>query len=387
MPKLGASFRLAKRQLKAAYSRRENRLDQGNIDSGTSNPPTRAKTERPQSAREKAPPDCFPGGIKILYDCPGAVLDICFVHGLTGDRDSTWTARGQSVPWPKTLLSPRLAKASILTYGYDAYVVRGSGASVNGLISHAANLLNDLTTDRVSRHASNRPLLFVAHSLGGLLCKEAILLSRNHPESHLRGVFNCTKGVVFMGTPHGGSWMAKWASIPASLLGVIKSTNKSLLEILKTDDQFLESIQFRFLSMVRELREAGGRFEITCFFEELPLPKVGIVVSRESATLQGYSSFSIHADHRNMVRFRSAEDNGFVRLLGELTRWELQIRESAMDPSAWPAGEAPADTASTSLFYNYGWGNQHNAPGGTQYNNTGSGNQFIGDFSGPVSFS
>ncbi|KXX72961.1 hypothetical protein MMYC01_210628 [Madurella mycetomatis] len=180
--------------------------------------------------------------------------------------------------------------------------------------------------------------------------------------------------------------MAKWASIPASLLDVTRSTNKSLLEILKTDDQFLESIQVRFLSMVRELREAGMGFEITCFFEELPLPMVGIVVSRESATLQGYSSFSIHADHRDMVRFRSAEDNGFVRLFGEITRWESQIRENATNPSACPPREAQADTASTSLFYNYGSGNQHNTPGGTQYNNTGSGNQFLGDFSGPVSF-
>lgn len=386
MARLGESLRQASRRLRAAYSPREDRRpNPGNVGSGTSNAPTRAKTECPESARETAP-DSFPDGIKILHDCPDAVLDICFVHGLTGDRDSTWTARGQSVPWPGVLLPPRFAKASILTYGYDAYVVRRSGASVNGLISHAANLLNDLTADRASRRASNRPLLFVAHSLGGLLCKETILLSRNHPESHLRGVFSCTKAIAFMGTPHGGSWIANWACMPASLLGVAKSTNKSLLEVLKTDDQFLESVQVRFLSMVRELREAGRCFEITCFFEELPLPVIGIVVSRESATLQGYSSFSIHADHRDMVRFHSAEDNGFVRLLGELTRWESQIRESVTNPSVWPAGEAQADTASTVLFYNYGSGNQHNALRGTQHNNTGSGNQFFGDFSGPVTF-
>ena len=333
-----------------------------------------------------APPDAFPDGMKTLHDCPDAVLDICFVHGLTGDRDSTWTARGQSVPWPQVLL-PTFAKARILTYGYDAYVAPRAGASVNGLSSHAANLLNDLTTDRASRRASDRPLLFVAHSLGGLLCKEAILLSRNHPELHLRGVFSCTKGIAFMGTPHGGSWIARWASIPASLLGVVKSTNKSLLEVLRTDNQFLESVQARFISMARELREAGRCFEITCFFEELPLPVVGIIVPRESATLQGYSSFSLHADHRDMVRFQSAEDNGFVRLVGELTRWSSQIRDSATTPSARPAREAAwASTAPTVLFSNYGSGDQHNAPYGTQHNNTGSGNQFFGDFGGPVSF-
>ena len=262
----------------------------------------------------------------MLYDCSEATIDICFVHGLTGNRDSTWTAHGQSTSWPKTLLPPKLSKARILTYGYDAYIVRKSVASSNRLIDHATNLLNDLTTDRACCNASSRPLIFVTHSLGGLVCKEAILLSRNNPEAHLRGIFDRIKGIIFMGTPHKGSWMADWANIPASALGLMKSTNKSLLKILETDDQFLESIQVRFWAMIRELREGGRRLEVTCFFEELPLPVVGKVVSKESATLEGYNMISIHANHRDMVKFGSAEDNRFKRLLGELIRWEGQVR-------------------------------------------------------------
>jgi len=129
-----------------------------------------------------------------------------------------------------------------------------------------------------------------------------------------------------MGTPHRGSWMADWAKIPASALGLLKSTNKSLLKILETDHQVLESIQSRFLSTIRELREGGRPIEVTCFFEELPLPVVGKVVSKESATLEGYNPISIHANHRDMVKFGSIEDNGFKRLLGELIRWESQAR-------------------------------------------------------------
>lgn len=267
----------------------------------------------------------FPDGIKILHDRPDAIVDICFVHGLTGNRDSTWTADGQSTPWPATLLPPRLSRARILTYGYDAYILRKSVTSSNRLIDHATNLLNDLTTDRANCKASSRPLIFVAHSLGGLVSKKTILLSRNNPEPHLRGIFDCTKGIAFMGTPHRGSWMADWAEMPASALGLAKTTNKSLLKILETDNQFLESIQVGFWSMMRELREAGRPLEVTCFFEELPLPVVGKVVSKESATLEGYNAMSIHADHRDMVRFGSAETNGFKRLFGELVRWESQI--------------------------------------------------------------
>jgi hypothetical protein len=66
---------------------------------------------------ESPPIPSFPDGVKVLRDCPDATVDICFAHGLTGDRESTWTADGQFVPWPKTLLPPKLSRARILTYG------------------------------------------------------------------------------------------------------------------------------------------------------------------------------------------------------------------------------------------------------------------------------
>jgi protein SERAC1 len=332
------------------------------------------------------PATSFRDGVGVLRDCPNATVDICFIHGLTGNSDSTWTAAGQSRPWPATLLPPKLGTARIITYGYDAYVVHKSVAGSNRLIDHASNLLGDLTTDRASCGAASRPLIFVAHSLGGLVCKEAILLSRNNAEPHLRGVFECTRGIVFMGTPHRGAWMASWAKIPASALGMVKSTNKSLLAILETNDQLLESVQVRFWSMIRELREAGRRLEVTCFFEELPLAVVGKVVSKDSATLEGYNALSIRANHRDMVRFSSAEDNGFKRLLGELVRWDAQIRDAGAGQSAQMMGEAKGKEQRGSSFVNYGAGLQFNAIGGVQNNNTG-GNQFPGaKFSGPVTF-
>lgn len=97
----------------------------------------------------------------------------------------TWTTHVQSTPWPR-----KLRTARILTYGYDAYMVRKSVVSSNRLIGHTTNLLNDLTTDRTSCDASSRPLIFVTHSLGGLsarrlLCSRGITLKPifDHPRS------------------------------------------------------------------------------------------------------------------------------------------------------------------------------------------------------------
>ncbi len=76
--------------------------------------------------------------------------------------------------------------------------------------------------------------------------------------------------------------------------------------------------------MIREQRESGRRLEVTCFYEELPM-MVGVIVSKESATLEGQNAMSIYANHTNMVRFASEGDDGFKRLLAELMRWISQV--------------------------------------------------------------
>lgn len=128
-----------------------------------------------------------------------------------------------------------------------------------------------------------------------------------------------------MGTPHKAAWMAKWAKIPASALGFVKSTNTTLLDVLQSDNQLLESIQVDLLAMVRQLREEGRGLEITCFFEEIPTIGVGLVVLKESATLEGYEYHSIFATHKDMVRFASTEESGFIKFLAELRRWILKV--------------------------------------------------------------
>jgi len=36
--------------------------------------------------------------VKILRDCPDTTVDICFIHGLTGDQETTSTASEQPRP-------------------------------------------------------------------------------------------------------------------------------------------------------------------------------------------------------------------------------------------------------------------------------------------------
>lgn len=267
----------------------------------------------------------FPDGIEILHDPSDAIVDICFVHGLTGNRRSTWTARGHTLPWPLQLLPTRLEGARVMTWGYDAYFVRASVAGINSLDEHAANLMADLADERTEQ--PTRPLILVAHSLGGLVCKRALLAARNNATRHLREIFMAAKGVVFLGTPHRGSLMADRGKLPAYVLSMVKSTNRSLLQILETNDRFSRAIHHDFLNMLRGLPEQEGReIKVVCFYEELPMPRVGVIVSKESATFAGYQQSGIHASHSNMVKFASAQDPGFRLVLAELSSWANECR-------------------------------------------------------------
>ena len=273
----------------------------------------------------------FPVGPAVWVNHNDADVDICFIHGLTGNRDSTWTAKGQTEPWPKKLLSAELPdlKARIMTYGYDAYVVRWGHASSNQMIDHAMTFLQKMTADREKNNATGRPLIIVAHSLGGLVCKQAILQSKNTPEKHLQNLFNMTKGIIFMGTPHTGSWGADWLKIPVDIFGILKSTNTNLLRVLQTNDELLRSLNRDFLSLLRILREGpkdGKKISVTCFYEEIGYPKFGTIVSQASATFASDPPIGVHANHSDMVKFATSGDDGFKDVTAELRRWTKELR-------------------------------------------------------------
>lgn len=281
---------------------------------------------------DAGPSNDFPQGILAFADPERAVVDIVFIHGFTGDRQRTWTHPDTQAAWPQTILPPLLPTARILTYGYDAYVLRPQHyVSLNRLRDHAKDLLNTFTTYRADSSSLGRPVIFVAHSLGGLLCKDMLLLSRDHPDKHLCNVFEHTVAIAFMGTPHTGSVLANWARIPASSLGAVTSINTSLLSVLHTRSEVLSRIQEDFLSMLRRLGQAGRHLQVTCFYETLPMPIVGQIVPEESARLPGYNSIPLHANHRDLVRYKAATDHGFKNLLGELSRWVAQPQNSTTD--------------------------------------------------------
>src|SRR6266516_5823327 len=153
-----------------------------------------------------------------------------------------------------------------------------------------------LTRKSNSPQQNDRPIIFVCHSLGGLVCEDvsypaylpielqaltgtqALSTAQQRPERHLKKVLHCTRGIVFLGTPHHGTGLAQWAESLAKAIGVLKQTNPEIPAVLKSDSEVLERVQNGFHTMIRSRGQDGlPPIEITCFFEELPLPGVGTV--------------------------------------------------------------------------------------------------------------
>ncbi|KAF4948389.1 hypothetical protein FGADI_9701 [Fusarium gaditjirri] len=269
--------------------------------------------------------------VKLLSDHEGSIV---FVHGLKGDCQKTWTDKGSGLPWPKTLLPLEIETARVLTYSYDSTVTgKDDVPSQNRISNHAYNLVTALASLRQSDNTNERPIIFVCHSLGGLVCQDALVTAKQRSEQHLQDIVNYTRGVIFLGTPHHGSSLAKIGELVSRSVGLIKETNSDIVQVLTRDSEVLARIQdsFQALLMTRSKDEAS-MIDITCFYEELPTKRFGVIVPKHSAILPGYISIGIHKNHAEMTKFSNSEEPGFVAICGELKRWMKRIQQTQSMP-------------------------------------------------------
>ncbi|KAH8891083.1 hypothetical protein GQ53DRAFT_842009 [Thozetella sp. PMI_491] len=300
------------------------------------------KLFRRSTTAELPPSNDF--GLETFYAPAVPTLDIVFVHGLTGHRRNTWAAGGSgTAPWPQSLLPSKIPDARILSFGYDANVIgRRSKLSGNRIGDHAKHLLASLAIQREADNTNDIPIIFVCHSLGGIVCEDALASSKSSAESHLAKILECTHGILFLGTPHSGSILACLSQLVAQAVSPGVGTNISTLEVLRRDSEVLARIKDGFHSMLRSQSLQGHRLlSITCFYEELATAGIGEVVPKHSAILPGYPALGIHSDHRGLARFATEDDPGFKIVVGELQRVANAARTATLAPG--PSDELARD--------------------------------------------
>ncbi|KAJ4287270.1 hypothetical protein N0V90_012668 [Kalmusia sp. IMI 367209] len=244
-----------------------------------------------------------------------ANVDIVFIHGLGGNRKDTWTfEQTREFPasfWPQELLPKQAPTARILTFGYNADFVHFYFSKKNT--------------------PTERPIIFVAHSLGGLVCANALSRSRAGDEAS-KLLIDHTCGTIFLGTPFEGSTKSKPGVTALNFLKLLRQdTNKEDVEELNKESEKLAEIRNEFLKFLKERDVQGAPVAVACFFETSPTflfevkkrktLDLGVIVSKESATLPGFDPVPISANHSYICKFAGEWESGFQSVSLLLARW------------------------------------------------------------------
>ena len=218
-------------------------------------------------------------GFTPLSDPDDANVDIVAVTGLGGHALGSFrSADGMSV-WLRDFAPEDIPRARFITYGYDTGVVASDNNQ--GVHELARTLLDGLAIFRQRTQTQQRPLLFVCHSLGGVVLKEALVMSSKATEKKhkkLLEVMIVTYGLVFMGVPN---------------LGLRHNQLKTMVEG-QPNEGFITDLLVRpdgeasnFLSyLTSEFTALDGRrrlpFEIISYYETLSSPTVVVSVPRRT---------------------------------------------------------------------------------------------------------
>ncbi|KAK3385401.1 hypothetical protein B0H63DRAFT_182369 [Podospora didyma] len=282
-------------------------------------------------------------------------VNIIFVHGLRGNPQHTWegsrvspadaapgekkrrwltffmsndnTAGGSSTTsesssfvssgtifWPDEYLTEDIPEARVWTYGYNADAIGGmfQPNNQNSISQHGRDFAVEL-----NREIDNElPILFVAHSLGGIITKDAMRRSK--------GLHSRTSLIVFLGTPHRGSAYAEWGQIASNLASLgLQDSNKKRVQTLEVNSEILDNIHEQFKTIVFEssirihsFQEARGisgmkglhNKVVDDFRSKLDLPEAIETVE------------SIDANHMQMARCSDRKDPQYRKIIGVLKK-------------------------------------------------------------------
>ncbi|KID72302.1 Ankyrin, partial [Metarhizium brunneum ARSEF 3297] len=128
-------------------------------------------------------------------------INVVFVHGYYESPTKTWSDESASWMWPTKYHPKSELQARVFFWDRQLELTDFSGAAN---CSELGTKLLDFVRSTVyapelsSKSGKTMPLVFVSHSLGGLVVKAALAAAVRKNDSCLRTI----KGLVFLGTPH-----------------------------------------------------------------------------------------------------------------------------------------------------------------------------------------
>lgn len=236
-----------------------------------------------------------------------------FIHGLTGDRETTWAHENGNF-WP-TKLSWSLPEHNFVTYGYNIGIFKlGSGNNSDLFYDLGQSLASAVIAFKQS--TPSRPTIFIAHGFGGLLVQAALLLSRDNDQ--FADLLRNTVGIFFIGTPQSSDSIKSLGRIIPNLYKCGSESTETSLDPLDVNLDVLGSVSESFRQM---LLNEGINIRIFCFYETVEVEGIGLILPKEAAVIDNYDNAPLAFNHIEMTKFSSERTGAYRFMLERLHIW------------------------------------------------------------------
>lgn len=262
----------------------------------------------------------------LKYVCGGTtpLLDVIFIHGLTGDPENTWKCESDGAFWPEWL-QDELDHLSIHTLGFPASLFEKWAKKEMDMFERAGNVLERFA----GKGIGERPIVFVTHSLGGILAKMILRKSCEADDEDWSRVSQSTRLVVFLSTPHSGAALA-------NALDVLPFTSKHI-KLLANDFGVLEDLNNQYRSFV------NGRDDLktSVYYEKYQTKNTAVVVTRASADpgVAGTTPVAVDKDHINICKPPDRDDIVYLGIKRHINKLLKSIKTLPPSEGGLPSDE------------------------------------------------
>ncbi|KAI1877910.1 uncharacterized protein JN550_000092 [Neoarthrinium moseri] len=274
-------------------------------------------------------------GLTPLYSRGNRHIDIVAVTGWHGRAFWSWKPADAGHMWLRDWLGPDLSNqnclARVYTYGYPSQVAASdSDASVR---DYGQTLLHHLVAARSGdiKAGHSTPLVFIGHSLGGLVIKQALKDAAQSVKPAEKDVAQSLLGCIMFGVPnlgmHNGSLLPMTEGRPNETFARTLGVESHYLPVL--DEDF--SIQF-----------TQQKVPMIAIYETLDSPSVikkGLKwsrtgpkvrsVSRTSACSRSTEQVPSHTDHSDLAKFKNPYSEVYQTVVARIIEFsQRRVRNS-----------------------------------------------------------
>ena len=290
--------------------------------------------------------------------------DVLFIHGLGGDARATWRHGAEGSPCWLKWLGEEFPEVGVWSLGYAASPTRLArvpnllmsvwflrwflrwlprGSSDSGYAMALPRRANQVLDLMVQNGFGVRPVVFVCHSLGGLLTKQILRVAAEANDASALSIFSQTRAVLFLATPHGGATLASLVKT----FSIILRANVNI-EDLRAHDAHLEELY----NWYRNHAVNAGIRTVT-YYEARPVCGFTIVNPTSSHPGVGADPVALDEDHLSIAKPRLPDAQVCCALRRLLREHALLPQATALAHAAPPPQQAALrapDTSSVQIF-------------------------------------